>query len=807
MQFFRVFKAVNKKKRHSTDRRRKDPPTRRRRGVFTTLLLVLFSVFIITIVAGAVSLFILYQYMSRDLPSIVSLRDYEPKTVTYFYSDDGRVIGEYSHERRIIVSLDKIPKHVQQAFIAGEDANFYSHKGVDLPSIARAFIKNIQAGRIVQGGSTITQQVTRTFLLSREKTYTRKMKEAILAFRIDQNLSKEETLYLYLNQIYLGHGAYGVEAAAQSYFNRHVDELSLAQAALIAGLHQAPSRYSPFINPQKARERQKYTLNRMMAVGFITRDEAERAKEEPIILYDQPNVNVSLTPHFTEYVRRILEKKFGAERLYNDGLKVYTTVNIEAQMLAQKAVAKGLRELTRRNGYHGALKKLAPGEVEEFLAEQAVQLVEKPLAMGDKVESVVSKVDQASGSLEVRVGRLTGLIKNEELKWTLSKVSHIGGVFAKGDVLLTRALSNDPTTGNWLFSLEQEPKEQAALLCVDISTGTVKAMVGGRDFRKSQFNRAVQSRRQPGSAFKPIIYTAAMDNGFTPASIIIDSPIVYDDFLHMRRWKPRNYDTKFHGPTMLYTALTKSRNVITIKLLNRLGLRPAINYARKMGITSPLNPDLSLALGSSGVSLYELVTAYTVFARLGERIDPIFITRIEDRHGRVIEEFTPKVEEVISPQTAYVMLSLLKRVVTHGTARSIRALDRPVAGKTGTTNDLADAWFIGFTPDYLTGVWVGRDEMERMGDKETGARAAAPIFLQFMKELLKGTPVWDFEVPPGVTLAHINPRTGHEVETETDDSVQLYFKDGTVGPGISEVEVTLDSKSDASDDILNEKDL
>ncbi|MBW2623860.1 MAG: PBP1A family penicillin-binding protein, partial [Deltaproteobacteria bacterium] len=654
------------KKKNPSNRNKKQPPARRRRSVFTSLILVLFSIFIITAGVGAATLFVLYHYISKDLPSIVSLRDYEPKTVTYFYSDDGRVIGEYSHERRIVVPLEKIPIFVRQAFIAAEDANFYRHKGIDLPSIARAFIKNLEAGRIVQGGSTITQQVTRTFLLTREKTYTRKIKEAILAYRIDQNLSKQETLYLYLNQIYLGHGAYGVESAALSYFNKHVDELSLAQAALIAGLHQAPSRYSPFINPQKARERQRYTLNRMAEVGFITRAEADRTKEEPIILYDKPNVNVSLTPHFTEHVRRVLEKKFGADRLYNDGLKVYTTVSVEAQLQAQDAVTKGLRDLTRRNGYHGVLKKLTPDEAENFLAEQAVGLVVDPLAEGDRIKAVVSKVDRASDSLEIRVGRLGGAINDEELEWALPKGKNAGDVFAKGDLVLTQALSSNPATGRWSFSLEQEPKEQVALLCVDISTGMVKAMIGGRDFRKSQFNRAVQSRRQPGSAFKPIIYTAAMDNGFTPASIIIDSPIVYEDFLHMKKWKPRNYDTRFHGPTMLFTAIEKSRNVITIKLLNRLGMKPAIEYARKMGITSPLNPDLSLALGSSGVSLYELVTAYTVFSRLGERIDPIFITRIEDRYGRVIEEFQPTTEQVISPQTAYVILSLLKRVVSHG---------------------------------------------------------------------------------------------------------------------------------------------
>jgi len=762
---------------------------------------------IIFIAAGAVTLFFAYQYFSQDLPSIDSLKDYQPKTITYFYSDDGRVIGEFCRERRIVVPLEKIPKHVIQAFIAAEDANYYNHPGIDFMSIARAFIKNLSAGRIVQGGSTITQQVTRTFLLSRAKTYERKIREAILAYRIDKNLTKDEILYLYLNQIYLGHGAYGVEAAAQSYFNTHVDQLTLAQAAFIAGLTQAPSRYSPFSHPERARERQIYALHRMVEVGYITQHEAEQAKAEPLVFYDQPNVNLTVTAYFTEHVRRLLEKKYGSERLYNDGLRVYTTANIEVQEAAWRAINRGLRELTKRHEYYGVIKKLAPNEIDAFLLKQASVLADDPITIGREIEAVVTNVSVASKSLTVKVGRSKGRIKAKDLEWTLRGNRKINKVFQKGSVVLVKALKQDPLNGLWYFSLEQEPKEQAAFLCLDIDSGQVKAVIGGRDFTESQFNRAIQSRRQPGSAFKPIIYTAALDNGFTPASIIIDSPIVYDDFLHMRRWKPRNYDTKFHGPTMLYTALTKSRNVITIKLLQKVGLAPVIQYARKMGITSPLNPDLSLALGSSGLSLLELVTAYTVFPTLGKKIEPIFITRIEDRSGRVIEEFEPQIESVISPQTAYVMLSMLEGVITNGTGRVVKPLNRPVAGKTGTTNDLADAWFIGFTPRYLAGVWVGRDELERMGDKETGGRAAAPIFLYFMQEILKDKPVREFQVPEGITYAYMNPRTGGLAGPDTLDPMLLYFKEGTVGTGITEVEVIKETETEMTDAEMSEKNL
>ncbi|MBW2063084.1 MAG: PBP1A family penicillin-binding protein [Deltaproteobacteria bacterium] len=772
-----------------------------------TIILVLFSLIIILAAAGGVALFFAYQYYSRDLPSIEALRDYQPKTVTYFYSDDGRVIGEFSHERRIVVPLEKIPKHVIQAFIAAEDANFYEHPGIDLTSIVRAFIKNLSAGRIVQGGSTITQQVTRTFLLTRAKTYERKVREAILAYRIDKNLTKDEILSLYLNQIYLGHGAYGLEAAAQSYFNTRVGQLTLAQAAFLAGLTQAPSRYSPFTHPEQARERQIYSLNRMVEVGYITRSEARQAKAEPLVFYERPNVNLTVTPYFTEHVRRILEKKYGPERLYNDGLKVYTTANIEMQAAAWRSIRRGLRELIKRHQYYGPLRKLSGQEIDDFLIKQASILADDPMAAGREIEAVVTRVNTSAKSLMIKVGHLKGRVKSKELAWALTGGRDIHKVFRPGSVILVRALSQEPKTGVWLFSLEQETETQAAFLCLDIDTGQVKVLIGGRDFTESQFNRAVQSRRQPGSAFKPIIYTAALDHGFTPASIIIDSPIVYDDFLHMRRWKPRNYDTKFHGPTLVYTALTKSRNVITIKLLKKVGLKPVIEYARKMGIVSPLTPDLSLALGSSGVSLLELVTAYTVFPTLGNRIDPIFINRIEDRHGRIIEEFSPQFEPVISPQTAYVMLSMLEGVVASGTARKVKALNRPVAGKTGTTNDLADAWFIGFTPGYLTGAWVGRDELKRLGDRETGGRAAAPIFLYFMQEILKDKPVRDFEIPEGVTLAHINPRTGAQAGPETLDPMLLFFKEGTVGTGITEVEVTLDTEADTTGTGLSEKDL
>jgi len=751
-----------------------------------------FSLVLAVILGGVVTTLLLYNYFSQDLPPTDSLKNYRPKTVTFFYADDGRVIGEFSHERRLVVPLAKIPKHVQQAFIAAEDANFYHHKGIDLQSIARAFIKNVEAGRIVQGGSTITQQITRSFLLSPEKTYTRKLREAILAYRIDRNLTKDEILHLYLNQIYLGHGAYGVESAAELYFNKHVGQLTLGEAALLAGLPQAPSRYSPFSRPKAARSRQKYTLKRMLAVGFISQKQTGEALAEKLEFYNRPNVNLVHTPYFTEHVRRLLEKKYGEDRLYNDGLRVYTTVNIDMQAEARKAVKRGLREFTKRHSYRGPLQQLPQAQVKAFTAKQVRSLDKKPLKAGAWIKAVVTEVQAKVRALKIRVGRHDGLIKRKDLQWVLAHGKRIKKLFAPGDVIYVQAIERDEKTGVWTFSLEQAPQVQSALICLDLVTGAVKAMIGGRDFLESQFNRAVQSRRQPGSAFKPVIYTAAMDSGFTPGSIIIDSPIVYDDFTHMRRWKPRNYDAKFHGPTDLYTALTRSRNVITIKLLSKIGVLRAIEYARKMGIRSPLAENLSLALGSSGVSLSELVSAYSVFPNLGERVEPMYITRIEDRDGRVIEEFQPVRVESIAPDTACVIRTMLQGVVARGTGIRVKPLGRPVGGKTGTTNDLADAWFIGFTPGYITGVWVGLDKMKRMGWGESGGRAAAPVFLYYMQSILAGKPVRDFDTPPGVTFV-------------SSGAAQICYKTGTVGTGISEVDKT--GQDDLLKSELDEKDL
>ena len=488
------------------------------------LTVALLSLIFLMVFGGAVMVMLAYYHFSQELPTIDTLRNYRPKTVTFFYSDDGRVIGEYSHERRIIVPLEKIPPHVQQAFIAAEDANFYRHQGIDLASIARAFVKNVEAGRVVQGGSTITQQVTKYFLLTPQKTYTRKIREAILAYRIENNLSKDEILFLYLNEIYLGHGAHGVESAAELYFNKQVDQLSIAEAALIAGLTQAPSRYSPFSRPDAARRRQEYTLNQMAENGYITEQQARQALDEKLVFHDRSNPNLQLTPYFTEEVRRQLVERYGEDTVYNDGLKVYTTVNIEMQAAAREAVRRGLLEFAKRRPYRGPIKQLAPGEVLEFLAAQNDQLASEPMTRERVIQAVAVEVNAKSRDLKVKVGSIDGIVHTKDLNWALARGNALDKLIAVNDVILVKAMEFEKETGLWRFSLEQEAEVQSALLSVDTATGAVKAMIGGKDFQKSQFNRAVQATRQPGSAFKPIIYTAAMDNGFTPGSIIIDSP-------------------------------------------------------------------------------------------------------------------------------------------------------------------------------------------------------------------------------------------------------------------------------------------
>jgi penicillin-binding protein 1A len=759
------------------------------KGFFRRLLYLFYGTILILSVFVGLFLGGAYFYFTKSLPQISSLKDYRPPIITTVYSDDNRKIAEFFKERRIIVPHEKIAKTLIDAFVAAEDARFYKHEGIDFFSVVRAFLKNIEAGTIIQGGSTITQQVAKSFFLSAERSYSRKIREAFLAYRIDKAFSKEEILFLYLNQIYLGHGAYGVGAASENYFGKSIDELNLAECALLAGLPQAPSRYSPFVHPEQAKQRQIYVLNRMMDEGYITNLQATEAINVEMDIKRRRNWYIEEVPYYTEYVRQYVEEKYGKEVLYKEGLKVHAAVNIEMQKSGRRAVNDGLRALDKRQGYRGSDNRLEPEEIETFSQQAGKSLEKQPLEPDRMLQGVVIAVNDDEQKATVRMGAELGHLNLADMKWARKpdtevpyynvKVRKVSDVLAVGDVILVR-VKEKKDDDFWELALEQTPAVQSALLCIETETGYVKAMIGGRDFRASQFNRAIQSRRQPGSAFKPIIYSAALDKGYTPATVIIDSALVFDDTERDFRWKPKNYGEKFHGPTLFRTALAQSRNVVTVKILKDIGIDYVIDYARKMGIDSQLSRDLSISLGSSGVSLLELLRAYSVFANQGYRIKPCFITKILDRDDNILEEIYPESEKVIDKSTAYIMASLLQGVVQSGTGWRAKALKRPTAGKTGTTNNLFDAWFAGFTPRYVTGVWVGFDEEKSLGNGETGSRAASPIWLDFMQTILKDKPIRVFQVPEGVVFAKIDAETGLLAIPESKETIFESFKEGTV---------------------------
>lgn len=659
----------------SKARQVRKPPFRKGwlKSKLVRFLLVTFFLFILLVLIGSS---MIYYVLLQELPSIAALKDFRPSIATRVYGDNNELIDEFFLEDRKLVKVSDVPRYAVLAFVAAEDARFFHHGGFDLQSITRAFYKNLEAGKIVQGGSTITQQVAKSLYLTPERRYIRKIKEAILAYKIDRYLTKEEILNLYLNYIYLGHGTYGIEAAAEGYFGKSARYLTLAEATMLAALPKAPNAYSPFLHFDKAKERQAYVLDRMIEDGYITPAQQEDALRAPLELRSvRPKEKIA--PYFIENVRRYVLSKYGSDVLYKEGLEIYTTLNIAMQKSANEGLERGLKELEAR---------------------------------GNHKKEIV----------------------------------------------------------------------QGALLCMDVKTGAIRAMVGGRDFTKSEFNRTTQSIRQPGSAFKPLIYTAAFDKGLTPATRLVDSPIVFEDPSQEDGfWKPKNFDGKFLGPITLRSALVHSRNVITVKLLQEIGVDYAAAYATNMGITSPLAKNLSLALGSSGVTLQEMVRAYGVLANGGKRVTPYFVKKIVDRTGQVFEETQVVEEQVIDPRIAFLTTYIMQDVVESGTGRGVKSIGRPVAGKTGTTNDNRDAWFIGFTPSLVTGVWVGFDKEETLGKEEVGGRAAAPIWLYFMEKALQSYPVEIFPVPEGIVFVKIDPNTGLPAKSNANGAVFEAFLEGT----------------------------
>jgi penicillin-binding protein 1A len=785
----------------------------------------LFIVCLVGLLLIIVSPLAAYLYVAKSLPRVDTLADYQPPVITRIYSDDGSVIAELFEERRIVVPVSRMPKQLIQAFVAAEDANFFKHQGVDLVSIARAALKNIKAGGIVQGGSTITQQVAKSLLLTPEKKFERKFKEAILAYRMENRLSKEEILYLYLNQIFLGHGAYGVQAAAENYFDKNVDELDLAECSLLAGLPQAPSRYSPYRHFERARERQKYVLNRMIAEDFITADEAEAALAVEMEIRPKINQHITDAAYFTEQVRRYLQENYGHALLYRGGLQVHTSMNLAMQLAAQEAVRNNLRGHDKRQGYRGPSEVLSTEEETALLEQQVEQLAENPLESGALIDAIVTGGDRKN--IQLRCADRTGRITIADAKWAAPLQVIARNKEASGNATAPASrlpigarvqvrILEIPEQGPLKLALEQEPLAQGALLAMDPHSGLIRAMVGGHDFRTSQFNRVIQARRLPGSAIKPIIYAAALDKGYTPATVILDTPLIYKERLEdgeIKEWKPKNYSKKFYGPVPVRTALAKSHNVITIKILEDIGVRYAANYARKLGIASPLAEDLTFGLGSSAVTPMELAGAYAVLANGGVRITPTYIARILDRNGRILESIDPadfpggpqpgqrlvqqQRTRVISPETSYLITNLLESVVRHGTGWRAKALKRPTAGKTGTTNDLKDAWFIGYIPQLLTVTWVGYDQERPLGKKETGSRAAAPGWVSFMEQAVADLPVEHFPVPDAIEFRPIDPKTGL---LAPEDSPDVMIE--TFAPGTAPVRYALEEKTPQARDFF-----
>ncbi len=723
-----------------------------------------------------------YLAISSGIPSIEEIKQYRPTAGTKIYADDDVVIAELKVEKGIFVPINKIPKHMINSVIAVEDSRFWRHKGIDYLAIARAVIKDILYVGLKEGGSTITQQLVKVMFLTPEKTLKRKLREAALAIKIEKNLDKKEILELYLNKVYFGHGAYGVEMASRIYFGKSAKHITLPEAALIAGLIKAPLLYSPYNDLTRAKERQKIVLSRMEEEGLIKRSERDNALRQPIYLSSMRK-GMEANNYFIEYIRKYLEERYGEQTVYKEGLKVYTTLDRRAQLLAAKAMQQGLRELDKRRGWRGPLEHKTDVDIAKELKskEFTTSVITNP---GEIASGLVLKVSNMEAMIKTR--GVIGKLSIEDARWASNVIGPRKGtgkvlkdfkltqILKPGDIV---KVSIKNIRGNDVrLSLEQEPDVEGALVALEPDTGFIRAIVGGYDFVKSEFNRAVYAKRQPGSAFKPIIYAAAMDYGFTPASIIVDEPVIYHWGLK-GEWSPENADHKFYGPTRLREALTYSRNVVTVKLLESLGVSKVIDFARTIGIEEDMPQDLTLALGSLSISPLDLVLCYNVFASDGMKVKPIAIKYITDSRGRVLESNEPEAEEVISPQTAFLITSMMEDVVRNGTGWRAKALGRPVAGKTGTTNKYRDAWFVGYTTNLVSVVWVGFDDMRPLGSQETGARAASPIWVSFMKDFLSGE-IEEFTVPEGIVSYTIDPATGLLSKDESA-GIKEYFKEGT----------------------------
>lgn len=697
-------------------------------------------VFLSAVLGVLAGLFLVY---SSDLPEVAELEHYRPISSSELFDIHGSVIGSFALQRRVVASYNDFPPVLLQALVSIEDKEFYRHWGINVWRIAGAAFRDIESGGKVQGASTLTMQLARNLFLSPDRSFHRKIQEALLAIQIERRFTKQQILTLYANQIYLGHGVYGFEAASEYYFSKRARQLTLPEAALIAGLPKSPVYYSPINHPERALHRRNLVIDAMLEDGKITVAQAEAARNAPLGLNLAHDPN-SLAPYFVEEVRQYLENKYGADEVHAGGLRVYTTLDMDLQVAANQSLLDGLAAYERRHGWRGHLGNiLMTGQT---LAGYQDPDWEQQLVPGAYSHALVLEV--ASSAAEIKIGSYTATLMQPDVAWTHERIAHL---LSPGDIVYMRVLALGPGA-RARVSLEQDSGVQGALLAIDNATGDVCAMVGGRDFNVSKFDRATQALRQVGSSFKPYVYTAAIDQGASPDDTIEDSPVIFQT--PSGPYFPHNYDEKYEGTITLRRALAQSRNIPALKLADKMGIRTVEDYARKFGITSPLPPYLPVALGAAEMTLLEQTSAYSVFPDDGVRMVPRFVTKVEDYDGRVLEEDYPEVKDVISSRTARIMTSMLEAVVQHGTGVAATQLKLPLAGKTGTTNDFTDAWFVGFSPSITAGVWVGYDEKKSLGAKETGARAALPIWIQFMRDALKGKDPGEFQPAPQLPNAN-----------------------------------------------------
>ena len=759
-------------------------------------------------VAGAAGLL---WHFSKDLPDYSQLQDYEPPVMTRVHAADGSLLGEYARERRLYIPIQAVPKLVINSFLAAEDKNFYEHGGLDFTGIARAGVNYIQSygsGRRPQGASTITQQVAKNFLLTNEVSLARKMKEALLSLKIERTYSKDKILELYLNEIFLGLGAYGIAAASLVYFDKSVNELTIPEVAYLAALPKAPNNYHPFRARERAIERRNWVLDRMAEAGFIKPADADKAKRSSLGLAQKAaSTHTFNAEYFTEEVRRELFARYGEKKLYEGGLSVRTTLDTKLQVLARKTLTQGLVNFDEGQGWRGPVNKIdISGDWGTKLAEVKALSDVAPWRL-----AVVLESSDQSARIGLQPGRepggyiskerTIGILPLEGVRWAKSggkAVSKVGQVVNPGDVIYV-----EPAKNEGQFRLHQVPEVSGAMVVEDPWTGRVLAMVGGFSYDQSQFNRATQALRQPGSSFKPLVYAAALDNGYTPSTVVLDAPLEIDQGPGLATWKPENYEGKFYGPSTLRFGLEHSRNVMTVRLAQDVGMPLIAEYAKRFGIYDDLPPYLSFALGAGETTLLRMVTAYAMFDNGGRRVKPTLVDRIQDRYGHTVyrhderecigcdakkwanqpePSLIDRREQVLDPMTAYQITSMMEGVVQRGTGTAVREVGKPVAGKTGTTNEEKDAWFIGYTPDVVVGVYIGYDKPRHLARGATGGHLAAPIVKEFLKVALADKPGVPFRVPPGIKLVRVDSKTGLRAGPGTEKAILESFKPGTAPP-------------------------